>query len=109
MTATRIVTNFNSPVDACLMGNVMHTLKIRNPSINRTITLSPNTVSEKEISVKTSFTVNPNPTSHLFYLQPDRNTSTGNYLISILNALGQHVYQNKFYDEGNASIPVHAA
>ncbi len=98
ITATKIVTNFASPVDACLVGHVMYTLEIgiNAPSIIRVLTFPPNTSGIKNNSIEITTKIFPNPSSDKFYLQLNAPFSKDTFSVSIRHISGKQTPQTNF-------------
>lgn len=98
MTATQVVTNFVSPVDACLVGNIMYTLElgITGPSVIRTIAFPSNTVSLKKPEQDLQLSIYPNPAKEKFsviFIGIDMNSD---YTIKISDVSGKTISQENF-------------
>lgn len=98
MTATQIVANFVSPVDACLVGNIMYTLElgVTGPSVIRTIAFPPNTVGVKETKQEAQLSIYPNPANDKFSIVFMGNEMDAGYTLIISDFSGKIISQENF-------------
>jgi len=97
MTATKVVTNLVSPVDACLVGNIMYTLElgVAGPSIIRTIAFPLNTVGINNINPEAHLSLYPNPAHDRFTIML-KDAPDGNYQLSIADISGKIISKESF-------------